>query len=124
MLKSGAIDPRALANDLGERWSPRVIGALDDYYVKVAKVCGELVWHSHEEQDELFFVLQGRLHLHLPDGDVELGPGQLFVVPKGVRHLPVADEECLLMLIERKDTAHTGDVVSERTRSIDEQLRS
>ena len=77
MLKSGAIDPRALANDLGERWSPRVIGALDDYYVKVAKVCGELVWHSHEEQDELFFVLQGRLHLHLPDGDVELGPGAL-----------------------------------------------
>lgn len=100
-----------------------MIGALDDYYIKVAKVHGELIWHSHDEQDELFFVLQGRLRLCLPDRDVELGPGELFVVPKGVKHLPVADEECLLMLVEQKQTAHTGDVVTGRTRSIAEQLR-
>lgn len=124
MLKTDPVDPRALAANLTELWSPRVIGALDDNYVKVAKVRGELVWHHHDDQDELFFVLQGRLRLRLPDRDVELGPGELFVVPKGVQHLPVADEECLMMLIERKDTAHTGDVVSERTRSIEEQLRS
>jgi mannose-6-phosphate isomerase-like protein (cupin superfamily) len=124
MLKTDPVDPRALAANLTEFWSPRVIGALDDNYVKVAKVRGELVWHRHDDQDELFFVLQGRLRLRLPDREVELGPGELFVVPKGVQHLPVADEECLMMLIERKDTAHTGDVVSERTRSIEEQLRS
>ncbi|HSX62733.1 MAG TPA: cupin domain-containing protein [Tahibacter sp.] len=123
MLKPDPVDPRALAAGLAELWSPRVIGALDDSYIKVAKVRGELVWHSHDAQDELFFVLQGRLRLRLPDRDVELGPGELFVVPRGVQHLPIADEECLLLLIENKDTAHTGDVVSERTRSIEEQLR-
>ena len=122
MLNDDPADPRALAANLTRLWSPRVIGSLDDNYIKVAKVCGELVWHSHDEQDELFFVLQGHLRLRLPDRDVELGPGELFVVPKGVQHLPVADEECLLMLIERKDTAHTGEVVSDRTRSIEEQL--
>ncbi len=123
MLKPDPVDPRALAAGLAELWSPRVIGALDDSYIKVAKVRGELVWHSHDAQDELFFVLQGRLRLRLPDRDVELGPGELFVVPRGVQHLPIADEECLLLLIENKDTAHTGDVFSERTRSIEEQLR-
>lgn len=124
MLKTDPVDPSAHAAALTELWSPRVIGALDDYYVKVAKVCGELVWHSHDSQDELFFVLQGQLRLRLADREVALGPGELFVVPKGERHLPLADEECLLMLIERKDTAHTGDAVSERTRSIEEQLRA
>lgn len=124
MLNTNPLDPRALAASLAELWSPRVIGTLDDNYVKVAKIRGELVWHSHDDQDELFFVLQGRLRLRLPDRDVELGAGQLFVVPKGTQHLPVADEECLVMLIERKDTAHTGNVVTARTRSIDEQLRT
>jgi len=122
MLNASPVDPRTLAANLAEHWSPRVIGSLDDNYIKVAKVHGELVWHSHDTQDELFFVLQGRLRLRLPDRDVELGPGELFVVPKGMQHLPIADEECLLMLIEQKDTAHTGDVVTERTRSIEEQL--
>lgn len=118
------LDPRALAAGLNELWSPRVIGELDQSYIKVAKVQGELVWHSHDEQDELFFVLQGRLRLQLPDSVVELGPGELFVVPKGVRHLPVAEQECLLLLIENKSTAHTGDVVATQTRSLEEQLRS
>lgn len=123
MLNPDAVDARALAAALTELWSPRVIAALDDYYVKVAKVCGELVWHSHDAQDELFLVLQGRLRLRLPDRDVELRAGELFVVPKGVSHLPIADEECLLLLVEQKQTAHTGDVVTARTRSIAEQLR-
>lgn len=120
----GPIDPRRLAAALQELWSPRVIGELDDSYIKVAKVCGELVWHSHDEQDELFFVLQGRLRLQLPDREVALGPGELFVVPKGLRHLPIADTECLLLLIENKATAHTGDVHGAQTRSIAEQLRT
>jgi mannose-6-phosphate isomerase-like protein (cupin superfamily) len=117
------VDPRALAASLQELWSPRVIGELDDSYIKVAKIHGELVWHSHDAQDELFFVLQGRLRLRLPDRDVELGPGELFVVPKGVQHLPVAEHECLVLLIEHKATAHTGEVQTAQTRSLSDQLR-
>lgn len=117
------IDPRALAASLQELWSPRVVGELDDSYIKIAKIHGELVWHSHDAQDELFFVLQGRLRLRLPDRDVELGPGELFVVPKGVQHLPIAEQECLVLLIENKATAHTGDTPTAQTRSLADQLR-
>ena len=118
-----AASPLALAAGLTELWSPRVIGELNDAYVKVAKVRGELVWHAHGQEDELFLVLQGRLRLDLETGPVELGAGELFIVPKGVRHKPVAEEECLLLLIESKATLHTGGVVTSRTRSITEQLR-
>ena len=118
-----ALSPRQIAASLPELWSPRVIAEVDDAYVKVAKVRGTLVWHAHENEDELFFVLQGRLRLEMEEGAVELGEGELFVVPKGVRHLPVAAEECLLLLVERKTTRHTGDVATERTRSLADQLR-
>jgi len=117
------IDPQALAATLTELWSPRVIGEVDDAYVKVAKVQGTLAWHSHEDEDELFLVLQGHLRIEMEAGDVELGPGQMYIVPRGVRHNPVADEECQILLIERKSTKHTGDVVTEKTRSLNEQLR-
>ena len=116
-----AISPAQVAASLTELWSPRVVGEVDDAYIKVAKVRGTLAWHSHE--DELFLVLAGRLRIEMEAGAVELGPGEMFVVPKGVRHNPVAEEECHLMLIERKSTKHTGDVVTDKTRSLDEQLR-
>ncbi len=119
-----AISPRGFAASLTEFWSPRVIAEVDDAYIKVAKVKGSLVWHSHDQEDELFLVLQGRLRIELEDGVVELGEGGLFVVPKGVRHNPVAEEECLLLLVERKSTQHTGDTVTGKTRSVEEQLRS
>ena len=112
-----------VAASLDELWSPRVVAELDDSYVKVAKVRGTLCWHSHDGEDELFLVLAGRLVIEMEDRSVALGPGELFVVPKGVRHNPVADEECLVMLVERKSTLHTGGVVSDRTRSIADQLR-
>lgn len=115
--------PLALAAGLTEFWSPRVIGEVNDAYVKVAKVHGELVWHAHDQEDELFLVLRGRLRLDLEAGSVELGAGELFIVPKGVRHKPVAEEECLLLLIEPKATLHTGGVVTGWTRSIAQQLR-
>jgi mannose-6-phosphate isomerase-like protein (cupin superfamily) len=115
--------PRNIAASLTELWSPRVIAELDDSYVKVAKVHGTLAWHSHDDEDELFLVLQGHLRIEMENGAVELGEGQMFVVPKGVRHNPVAERECLIMLIERKSTLHTGSVVTEKTRSLDEQLR-
>ena len=119
-----AVSPKDLAASLTELWSPRVIAEVDDAYIKVAKVKGSLVWHSHDEEDELFLVLEGRLRIELEDGAVELGEGELFVVPKGVRHNPVAEEECLLLLVERKSTQHTGDTMTGKTRSVEEQLRA
>lgn len=119
-----ATSPLSIAAALTEHWSPRVIGELDDSYLKVAKVHGELCWHSHDDEDELFLVLRGHLSIQLENAEpVELDEGQLFVVPKGVRHNPVAEQECLVMLIERKSALHTGNTVSEKTRSVAEQLR-
>ena len=116
------IDLLAAAEALTELWSPRVLAQVNDQYLKVAKVHGTLTWHAHANEDELFLVLKGRLRLEFEDGVVELGPGQSYLVPRGVRHNPVADEECCLALMEPVTTAHTGDVVMERTRSIAEQL--
>jgi mannose-6-phosphate isomerase-like protein (cupin superfamily) len=120
---SEVVSPREVAEALTELWSPRVIAELEDSYVKVAKLQGSLVWHSHDEEDELFFVLKGSLRIEMEDRTVELGEGEAFLVPKGVRHNPVADQECHVMLIERKTTQHTGDEVTEKTRSVADQLR-
>lgn len=120
---SRVASPAKLASALTELWSPRVIAELDDAYVKVARIEGVFGWHAHENEDELFFVLRGNLHIEMEEVAVHLAEGDLFVVPKGVRHNPVAQEECLIMLIERKSTLHSGDVVNERTRSPEEQLR-
>ena len=119
----GVVSPARVAGALTELWSPRVIGELDDAYIKVAKVQGTLAWHSHDNEDEMFLVLEGRLRIEMEGSTVELGEGDMYVVPKGVRHNPVADEECLIMLIERKSTLHTGEVTTSRTRSLEEQLR-
>ena len=118
-----AIAPTAVAASLTELWSPRVVAEVDDAYIKVAKVKGSLAWHSHDNEDELFLVLKGRLRIEMESGAVELKEGELFVVPRGVRHNPVAEEECHVLLIERKSTLHTGNVVTDKTRSIAEQLR-
>ena len=121
MLKVVDIESQfAAVTDL---WSPRVIGQVNDQYVKVAKVKGEFVWHAHAGEDELFLVIRGRLRIQLEDGEVAVGPGEFVVVPRGVRHNPVADEECWVMLVETVSTQHTGEVVTERTRSIAEQLQ-
>ena len=111
-----------LAN-VSKHWTPRVIGHVNDQYVKVARLLGELVWHAHENEDEMFLVVSGNLRIQLEDRpDVHLAPGEFFVVPKGVRHNPVADEEVEIVLIETVTTAHTGDVVVARTVPIDAQL--
>jgi len=120
---SNVVSPRNIAASLVEFWSPRVVGEVDDAYIKVAKVHGSLAWHSHDAEDELFLVLRGHLRIEMEDRTVELDEGEMFIVPKGVRHNPVADEECQLMLIERKSTLHTGTVTTEKTRSLAEQLR-
>jgi len=121
-MKLDGVNLEAAAGALTEHWSPKVVARVGDQYVKVAKVLGEFVWHAHEGQDELFLVLRGRLRIQLEDGEVALGPGDAWVVPAGVRHNPVADEECWLALVEPVETLHTGDVVTDRSRSIEEQL--
>lgn len=117
------VAPARIAKGLTELWSPRVVAELDDSYVKVAKLHGSLAWHSHDDEDELFYVLDGTLRIEMEARTVVLGRGDVFVVPKGVRHNPVAEEECLVMLVERKSTLQTGNEMSERTRSVAEQLR-
>jgi quercetin dioxygenase-like cupin family protein len=107
---------------LADHWSPRVVGRVNDQYVKVAKVKGELAWHQHDDEDELFLVVRGQLVIQLRDGDVRIGPGEFYVVPRGTPHHPVADEECWIMLVETVTTQHTGDVRTPLTRSIEEQL--
>lgn len=121
--KAQAVAPAAIAAGLTEYWSPRVIGEVDDAYIKVAKVQGTLAWHSHADEDELFLVLKGQLKIEMEHDSVVLNAGEMFIVPKGVRHNPVATEECQLLLIERKSTKHTGDIETEKTRSLAEQLR-
>jgi mannose-6-phosphate isomerase-like protein (cupin superfamily) len=116
--------PKTVASSLTELWSPRIVAEFDDSYVKVAKVQGTFVWHSHDDEDELFFLLRGRLRIEMENETaVELSEGEAFVVPKGVRHMPVAREECLVMLIERKSTTHTGNEITEMTRSLADQQR-
>jgi len=109
-------------DQITEHWSPKVIGRVNDQYVKIAKVKGEFVWHNHVDEDELFLVVRGRLQLQFEGEEVELNPGDMYIVPKGAMHKPIADEECWVMLIETVTTKHTGDVDSPMTKSIAEQL--
>jgi mannose-6-phosphate isomerase-like protein (cupin superfamily) len=98
-----------------ERFHPKIVGDLNDHQVKVVKLLGDFVWHHHENEDELFLVVKGRMRMGLRDGDVELSEGELFIVPKGVEHKPSADEECWIVLIEPGSTLNTGNVVGEKT---------
>lgn len=96
-------------------WHPRVAGELNDSYVKLAKLKGEFVWHHHDAEDELFLVVKGRLLIRLRDRDIELDEGEFVVIPKGVEHLPVAQDEVHVLLLEPKSTLNTGNVQDERT---------
>ena len=98
-----------------EHWVPKIVAELNGQYVKVAKFKGEYVWHSHADEDELFWVLKGRMKIELRDRTVELGPGELFVVPRGVEHKPVAEEEVHAVLFEPATTRNTGDADHEYT---------
>ena len=98
-----------------ELWSPKIIAGLNDYHLKLAKVQGEFVWHDHPETDEVFIVINGRLDILFRDGKVSLSEGEMFVVPKGVEHKPVAENECHILLIEPAGTVNTGDVKADLT---------
>lgn len=106
-----------------DHWSPKVIAELNDYQIKVVKIAGEFVWHSHEETDELFLCLKGALEIELADdGSVRLEEGELYVVPKGVEHRPVAREECHVLLIEPRGVVNTGDTAGELTAPQDQWI--
>ncbi len=105
-----------------EYWSPRVVGEVNDQYIKVAKLKGTLAWHKHDDEDELFYVLRGRLVIEYEDDQVVLDEGDFHVVPKGTMHNPVAEKECWIALIETVTTRHTGDVMTDKTKSIEQQL--
>ena len=98
-------------------WDPKIIGELNGQHVKVAKLKGDFIWHHHENEDELFWVIQGNLKLEFRDGEVCLGPGEMMIVPKGVEHRPVAEEEVHVVLFEPASTLNTGEVINERTKT-------
>ena len=98
-----------------EYWSPKIAGELNNSYLKLAKLKGEFVWHHHEAEDELFLVVKGRLVIKLRDRDISLDEGEFVIIPRGVEHCPVAEEEVHVLLLEPKSTVNTGNVENERT---------
>jgi mannose-6-phosphate isomerase-like protein (cupin superfamily) len=105
-----------------ERWSPRIIGQVNDAHIKLVKLQGEFVWHAHDNEDELFLVISGRLRMRFRDHDAVISPGELIIVPRGVEHMPVADEETHVLLVEPATTLNTGNVRNERTVERPERL--
>lgn len=104
-----------------EYWSPRIAGEINDTYVKLAKLSGEFMWHKHDNEDEMFLVVKGVLRMKIRENgserEVVIHPGEYLIVPKGMEHLPIADEEAHVVLLEPKSTLNTGDIVNERTRA-------
>ena len=98
-----------------EHWLPKIIAQMNDYHFKLAKVQGEFVWHDHPETDEVFLIVQGQLEIQFRDGSIVLTEGEMFVVPKGVEHKPVAKTECHILLVEPAGTVNTGDIIDEKT---------
>ena len=96
-------------------WSPKIVGEVNDSYIKLVKVKGEFVWHHHEAEDELFLVVKGRLLIRLRDRNIRLDEGEFAIIPRGVEHQPAADEEAHILLLEPKSTVNTGNVTNERT---------
>jgi mannose-6-phosphate isomerase-like protein (cupin superfamily) len=104
---------------VSEFWSPKAVGAVNDFHVKLVKLKGEFVWHSHELEDELFLVLRGRLRMQFRSGEVAVDPGEFIIVPHGMEHRPVADDEADVLLLEPKTTVNTGTAGGERTRDVE-----
>src|SRR5919106_6986241 len=98
-----------------EHWSPKIIAQMNEYHFKIVKLQGEFVWHDHPETDEVFVVLKGQLEIQFRDGSVVLNEGEMFVVPKGIEHRPVAENGCHILLVEPAGTVNTGDVVDAKT---------
>ena len=114
-----------LAEKLGsftDHWSPKILGTINDTDIKVAKVKGEFVWHAHDKEDELFYVVKGKLVIELRDGRIELNAGEFVVIPRGVEHKPIAEEEVELVMIEKSTIDHTGGVADPRKVEVFERI--
>jgi mannose-6-phosphate isomerase-like protein (cupin superfamily) len=98
-----------------EQWHPKIVGELNDSYVKVGRLQGEFVWHHHDTEDELFLVVKGHLVIKLKEGDIALDEGEFVIIPRGMEHCPMAEEEVQIVLLEPKTTSNTGNVQNERT---------
>ncbi len=103
-------------------WSPKVVGEIGDYYLKLAKLKGEFMWHTHDVEDEMFFVVKGALTIRFRDRDIRISEGEFLIIPHGVEHMPVAPEEVDVMLFEPKTTVNTGEVQNERTKTEVERI--
>jgi mannose-6-phosphate isomerase-like protein (cupin superfamily) len=117
-----ALDIAEKLSLFSEHWSPKVVARLNEFEIKVVKLKGEFVWHTHDDTDELFLVIEGALTIQLRDGNVDLKPGQLFVVPKGVEHCPLAEGEVHALLIEPVGVVNTGDAGGPLTAAYDDSL--
>jgi mannose-6-phosphate isomerase-like protein (cupin superfamily) len=115
-MPSSAINLTDKLSQFSDLWSPRIIAQMNDYHFKIAMIKGEFIWHSHPETDEVFIVIAGSMDLHFRDGVVNLIAGEMYVVPKGVEHKPVAEGECHILLIEPAGTLNTGDASGELTK--------
>ena len=115
MAEYQAINLKDKLAKFSEQWKPKIISQMNDYHIKLAKVQGEFVWHDHPETDELFLVVDGKLEIMFRDGKVTLEAGDLYVVPKGIEHKPVAEQECHILLIEPAGTVNTGNVSDDKT---------
>jgi mannose-6-phosphate isomerase-like protein (cupin superfamily) len=115
-MQTSAINFTDKLAQFSDLWSPRIIAQMNDYHLKLAKIEGEFVWHSHPGTDEVFIVIQGSMNIHLRDGIVKLDEGEMYVVPKGIEHKPSAEHECHILLIEPAGTLNTGDAGGEMTK--------
>lgn len=109
------VDLKEKFSQFSDHWRPKIVGELNGQLVKLAKLKGAFVWHHHEEEDELFMVMKGELTIKLRDEEIQLKEGQFFIIPRGIEHMPVAREECHVMLFEPKTVLNTGNVVNEKT---------
>lgn len=114
-MNDTAINIREKLGKFAEHWSPKIIAQMNDYHLKLAKLQGEFVWHTHADTDETFLVIDGEMRIDFPSGSVDLEAGELFVVPRGVEHKPFAERECHVMLIEPAGTVNTGDQTGDLT---------
>ena len=114
-MKYQPINLHEKLSKFAEHWSPKIVAQMNNYHFKVARVQGEFVWHDHPDTDEVFLVLKGRLEIQFRDGSITLNEGEMYVVPKGLEHKPVAPSECQLLLVEPAGTVNTGDIVDEKT---------
>jgi mannose-6-phosphate isomerase-like protein (cupin superfamily) len=115
-IKMQKVNIKDKLNLFNEYWSPKIVGDLNDSHVKLAKLKGEFIWHKHDNEDELFFIIKGTLLIKFRDQDITLQEGEFLIIPKGIEHQPIAKEEVHIMLIEPKTTLNTGDVISDFTK--------